>query len=129
MIEQKVRWVAPALFLVAAGAVAQSKCPPLPEGTPCGHYHYPLAVWNIEARAFSEVVPNARYVSLAACEKARTEAMRENTAMVEFVRTSIESSMSANRFGDCHCDRTEDTSSGSFLDTGTRMNTLRSNQA
>ncbi len=127
MIEQKVRWLAPALFLAAVGAFAQSKCPPLPEGAPCDHYHYHVAVWNIEARTPSDVAATARFVSLAACEKARGEAMRENTALVEFVRT-IEASMSANRFGDCHCDRTEDTSSASFLDARGRTNQLRSQQ-
>src|ERR1041385_9177642 len=117
MIEQQVRWLAPALFLAAAGAFGQGKCPPLPEGGPCNHYHYHVAVWNIEARSFFDVASITRFVSLAACEKARGEAMRENTALVEFVRTSIDSSMSADRFGDCHCDRTEDTASASFLDT------------
>jgi hypothetical protein len=125
---EKVRWLAPALFLAATAALAQSKCPPLPEGAPCNYYHYHVAVWNVEARTFSDIVAIAPFVSLAKCEKARQEAMRENTAMVEFIRTSIDSSMSANRFGDCHCDRTEDRSSASFLDIRARTNQLRSQQ-
>jgi hypothetical protein len=128
MIEQKLLRMTLVLFLAAAGAFAQSKCPPLPEGAPCDHYHYHVAVWNIEAHTFSDVAATARFVSLAACEKARAQAIRESTALAEFVRTAIDSSMSANRIGDCHCDRTEDRSSASFLDLRTRANQLRSQQ-
>jgi hypothetical protein len=128
MIEQKVRWLAPALFLAAAAAFPQSKCPPLPEGTPCGHYHYHVAVWNIESRTFSDIAATLRFVSMAACDKARQEAMGENTALVGFIRTSIDSSMSGDRFGDCHCDLTDDPSSVAFLDSRARTNQLRSQQ-
>jgi len=128
MIEQNVRWLIPALLLSAASMLAQTKCPPLPEGAACSQYHYHVGLWNIEARTFSDVATTTRFVSLAACDKARAEAMRENASLAEFVRTSVDSSMSANRFGDCHCDRTEDAASASFLDGRSRTTQLRSQQ-
>jgi hypothetical protein len=117
-----------ALFLTAQ-LHAQTKCPPLPEGATCDRYHYHLSIWNIETLGYTEVTATRQFLSQAACEKARAEALKESALLAEFVRTTkIDTSMAPNHFGDCHCDRTQDTSSASFLDAKTRTAQLHTQQ-
>ena len=116
------------VLLFAAQLHAQTKCPPLPEGVTCDRYHFHMAVWNIESRNFTDVAATTQFHSLAACEKARGEALRENAALVEFVKLKVDGSMVANRFGECHCDRTQDAASGVFIDAKTRTAQLRGRQ-
>jgi hypothetical protein len=116
------------LFLTAA-LHAQTKCPPLPEGATCDHYHYHVSVWNIESHTYEDIAATRQFVSAAACEKARGAAVRENAALADFIRTTkIDTSMVPNRFGDCHCDRTEEASSTGFLNAKTRAAQLRAQQ-
>jgi len=116
------------LFLTAA-LHAQTKCPPLPEGTTCDHYHYHVSVWNIESHTYEDIATTRQFVSAAACDKTRSAALRENAALADFIRTTkIDTSMVPNRFGDCHCDRTEEASSTGFLNAKTRAAQLRAQQ-
>lgn len=128
MFDPKRMTFALALFLTAQ-LHAQTKCPPLPEGATCDRYHYHLSIWNIETLGYTEVISTRQFLSQAACEKARLEALKESALLAEFVRTTkIDTSMAPNHFGDCHCDRTQDTSSASFLDAKTRTAQLRAQQ-
>ena len=114
-----------ALPLVAS-LQAQTSCPPLPEGVTCSQYHYHVSVWNVDSRTYSEVAATGQFVSAAACEKSRANALRENTALVDFVRTAkIDTSMMPNRFSACHCDRTDEKGSSSYVDPNTRTMQLR----
>lgn len=116
------------LFLTAA-LHAQTKCPPLPEGATCDHYHYHLSVWNIESHTYEDIAATRPFVSAAACDKARAEAVRENAVLADFIKTTkIDTSIVPNRFGDCHCDRTQETSSATFLNAKTRTAQLRAQQ-
>jgi hypothetical protein len=116
-------------FFLGAALHGQTKCPPLPEGATCDHYHYHVSVWNIESHVFEDISVTRPFVSAAACDKARGEAVRENALLADFVKTTkIDTSMLPNRFGDCHCDRTQDTSSATFVDGKARTMQLRAQQ-
>ena len=128
MFDSKRVTFALTLFLTAA-LHAQTKCPPLPEGTTCDHYHYHLSVWNIESHTYAEVAVTRGFVSAAACDKARGAAVRENALLADFIKTTkIDTSMVPNRYGDCHCDRTSETSSPAFLNAKARTAQLRAQQ-
>jgi hypothetical protein len=128
MFDSKRATFAFALFLTVA-LHAQTKCPPLPEGATCDHYHYHLSVWNIESHTYEDIAATRQFVSAAACDKARGAALRENALLADFVRTTkIDTSMVPNHFGDCHCDRTEEASSTGFLNAKTRAAQLRAQQ-
>lgn len=128
MFDTKTAAFALTLFLTVT-LHAQTKCPPLPEGTTCDRYHYHVAVWSIESHTYEDIAATRVFVSAAACDKARTVAVRENALLADFMRTTkIDTSMVPNRFGDCHCDRTEDASSTGFLNAKTRAAQLRAQQ-
>jgi hypothetical protein len=121
--------VAAVLFLLfTAPAEAQVKCPPLPEGTTCGHYHYHILVWQPQERTYREVSGVRKYVSLEACDKAKTQSAKENQTLAEFMKASVDSAFQPDQFRDCHCDRTTDPSSGVFLDTAARIAQMRIEQ-
>jgi hypothetical protein len=116
-------------FFMGVALHGQTTCPPLPEGAACDHYHYHVSVWNIESHVFENISVTRPFVSAAACDKARGEAIKENALLADFVRTTkIDTSMLPNRFGDCHCDRTQDTSSATFVDAKSRVTQLRAQQ-
>ncbi|HXH38011.1 MAG TPA: hypothetical protein VNN08_05255 [Thermoanaerobaculia bacterium] len=86
-------------------------------------------MWNIASHTYEEIAATRQFVSAAACDKARGAAVRENAALADFIRTTkIDTSMVPNRFGDCHCDRTQETSSAAFLNATTRTAQLRAQQ-
>jgi hypothetical protein len=117
------------MLVLTAALHAQTNCPPLPEGAPCDQYHYHLSVWNIESHTYEEVAVTRPFVSAAACEKARGDALRENTGLADFIKTTkIDTSMMPNRFGKCHCDRTQERSSAVFLNAKQRIAQLRVQQ-
>jgi hypothetical protein len=88
-----------------------------------------VSVWNIESHVFENISATRPFVSAAACDKARAEAMKQNALLADFVKTTkIDTSMQPNRFGDCHCDRTQDTSSATFVDAKARTIQLRAQQ-
>ncbi|MEA2235470.1 MAG: hypothetical protein QOC81_194 [Thermoanaerobaculia bacterium] len=116
-------------FILGAALHGQTKCPPLPEGATCDHYHYHVSVWNIDSHVFEDIRVTRPFVSAAACDKARVEAVRENALLADFVKTAkIDTSMLPNRFGDCHCDRTQEASSATFVDAKARVTQLRVQQ-
>lgn len=117
------------MLALTAALHAQTNCPPLPEGAACDHYHYHLSVWNIESHTYEEVSVTRPFASAAVCEKARGDALRENTALADFIKTTkIDTSMMPNRFGNCHCDRTQEPSSAVFLNAKQRIAQLRVQQ-
>jgi hypothetical protein len=117
------------MLLLTAALHAQSNCPPLPENAVCDHYHYHLSVWSIESHTYDEVAATTPFVSAAACEKSRSDALRANASLADFVKTAkIDTSMMPNRFGNCHCDRTEEPSSSVFLNPKQRIAQLRAQQ-
>jgi hypothetical protein len=116
-------------MLMTAGLRAQTKCPALPEGTVCEHYHYHVLVWQPHERTYQEVAATRQFVSREVCEKWRADAAKESQSVADYMKTSkTDTSMQADRLGDCHCDRTTDPSSGVFLDAKARMNQLRTEQ-
>lgn len=117
------------MLVLTAALHAQTNCPPLPEGAACDHYHYHLSVWNIESHTYEEIAVTRPFVSAATCEKARGDALRENTALADFIKTTkIDTSMMPNHFGNCHCDRTQEPSSPVFLNAKQRIGQLRAQQ-
>ncbi len=115
--------------LVAAGLRAQSKCPALPEGAVCENYHYHVLVWQPYEQTYQEVAATRQFVSRGACEKGRADAAKESQSVADYMKLSkTDTSMQADRLGDCHCDRTTDPSSGVFLDAKARVNQLRTEQ-
>jgi hypothetical protein len=117
------------MLILAAPLHAQTACPPVAEGAVCDHYHYHLSVWNIESHTYDEVAVTRPFVSAAACEKARVQAVRENASFAEFIKTTkIDTSMMPNRFGNCHCDRTQDPSTPAFMNAKQRIVQLRAQQ-
>jgi hypothetical protein len=115
-------------ILMTAGLRAQT-CPALPEGTICEHYHYHVLVWQPYERTYQEVAATRQFVTREACEKSRADAAKESQSIADYMKTSkTDSSMQADRFGDCHCDRTMEPSSGVFLDAKARMSQLRTEQ-
>lgn len=116
-------------MLMTAGLRAQTKCPALPEGTVCDHYHYHMLVWQPSERTHKEVAATRQFVSREACDKWKADAAKESQSIADYMKSSkIDSSMQADRLGDCHCDRTTDPSSGVFLDAKARMTQLRTRQ-
>jgi tetratricopeptide (TPR) repeat protein len=88
-----------------------------------------VLVWQPYPQTYQEVVGTRRFVSREACEKGRANAAKESQSVADYMKASkADTSMQANRLGDCHCDRTTDPSSGVFLDTKARMNQLRVEQ-
>jgi hypothetical protein len=116
-------------ILITVALRAQTKCPALPEGTVCEHYHYHVLVWQPYEHSYQEVAATRQFISRDACEKWRAEAAKQSQSIADYMKTSkIDTSMQANRLGDCHCDRTTDPSSGVFLDATARMTQLRTEQ-
>lgn len=117
------------MLILAARLHAQMLCPPLPEGAVCDHYHYHLSVWNIDSHTYDEIAVTRPFASAAACEKARAQASRDNASLADFIKTTkIDTSMMLNRFGICHCDRTQEPSSPAFLNAKQRIVQLRAQQ-
>lgn len=109
--------------------LGQTKCPPLPEGVACDHYHYHVSLWNVANRAYDEVALTRQFVSMATCEAARAADLKQNQALSDFVKnTKIDTSMLPNRFSGCHCDLTQEPSSPAFLDARARLAQLRTYQ-
>lgn len=114
------------LLLLASPSEAQPmKCPPLPEGSTCGHYHYHVLVWQPQDRTYREVSGRRQFISVDACEKAKAGAAKENQSLAEFMKTSVDSAFQPDQFRECHCDRTTDPTSGVFLDAATKLAQMR----
>jgi hypothetical protein len=117
------------ILILTAALQAQMSCPALPEGAACDHYHYHLSVWNIESHTYEEVAVTRPFASVAACEKAQRDASRENARLADFIKTTkIDTSMMPDRFGACHCDRTQEQSSPVFLTAKQRIVQIRARQ-
>jgi hypothetical protein len=115
-------------ILFAASTWAQSKCPALPEGSVCDHFHYHVMIWDPSERTYSEVSDTHQFTTVETCEKAKAERAKESQSIADFMKANVDSSFQGNRFGDCHCDRTSDPSSGVFLDPAARIAQLRVEQ-
>jgi tetratricopeptide (TPR) repeat protein len=95
--------------LVAAGsALAQQAlvCPPAATNQPCERFHYHVAMYRPDTKAFFEIQGTAEFASLAACERAKDAELKRNIAVVDYFRKKGDERYQADKFGPCHCDAT-----------------------
>ena len=111
------------LVVFAGSSAAQTlKCPPLPAGATCGHYHYHYKIWMANARALEDALSFRQFVSAEACERAKAEAAGRNDVLAEIIKTEkIDGSFQPNVYGECHCDRTDEKGRPVFVDARARL--------
>lgn len=116
-----------ACCLAAVQAAAQPLvCPPAPAGRPCEAFHYHVQMFRPDTRAFTELYAGPRYASQAACDRAREQQVAANQKVAGFFRdVKKEERYQPDRFGTCHCDRTDEQSSATYLTPAQRTVQLR----
>ncbi len=116
-----------ACCLAAVNAAAQPlTCPPAPAGRPCEAFHYHVQMFRPDTRAFTEIYAGPRYATQAACDRAREQQVAANQKVAGFFRdVKKEERYQPDRFGTCHCDRTDDQSSATYLTPAQRTVQLR----
>jgi len=98
-----------AAMLVAGAALAQQAlvCPPGASNQPCERFHYHVAMYRPDTKAFIEI-QGTPFASQAACDRARDAELKRNLAVVDYFHKKGEQKYEADRFGPCHCDATTD---------------------
>src|SRR5438874_2441911 len=121
------RLLIPIALLTSATAAQTLDCPgSASAGARCDTFHYHVAMYRPDTRAFTEVWGVNQFSSQAACDRAREAAMKRNLAVVDwFKRVRNESQYEPDRFGACHCDLTLDRSNPRYLTDAQRAAQLR----
>src|ERR1700682_2990788 len=107
-------------MLALAGALpagAQTLvCPPSPAiaSRSCEAFHYHVALYRPDTRAFAELYGINQFASQSACDRARDAAMKRNESVVAALRPK-DNQYQVDRFGPCHCDLSIDKSSPNYL--------------
>jgi len=118
-----------AMLSLASAALGQKLDCPAPTAAaahPCEAFHYHVLMYRPDARTFAEIYGTPQYASLAACDRARTAAMKSNLATVDFFkRVRNEQQYEPDRFGTCHCDMTIEKSSPNYLTDAARQAQMR----
>lgn len=115
-------------FLLPLAAAAQSLTCVQPgvDAAECRRFHYHVRAWQLSTRTSVEVAATTGFGTRAACDKAREQAQKANLTFADQMRTAkIDGKFEADVFGDCHCDRTGDPASRSFLDDAARLRQRR----
>lgn len=118
------------LALLLAGAQlagAQTLvCPPSPAvaNRPCEAFHYHVAMYRPDTRAFVELYGINQFASQTACDRARDAAVKVNDSVAAFLRQK-DNQYQADHFGPCHCDLSIDKSSPNFLSDLQRIGQVR----
>jgi len=99
-----------AALLAAGNAFAQQAlvCPPNASNQPCERFHYHVAMYRPDTKAFVEIMGTAVFASSAACDRARDAELKRNAAVVDYFHRKGDQKYEADRFGPCHCDATTD---------------------
>lgn len=113
--------------LAAASAAAQAlTCPPAPAGRPCEVFHYHVQMFRPDTRAFAEIYGGPQFATQDACERARAQQVAANQKVAGFFRdVKKEERYQPDRIGSCHCDRTGDPASVTYLRDDQRTLQLR----
>ena len=98
-------------------------CPP--SEAPCQRFHYHVALFRPDTHERVTVAAGPVFATAPACENARDAAMRRNAAVVLHFQGLQTEKYEADQFGDCHCDRTTEPSSPTYLSEEARMAELR----
>jgi len=119
-----------ALFVTSAAAAQTLDCPGSASAGPrCDMFHFHVAMYRPDTRAFVEVFGINQYPSQAACDRARDAAMKRNLAVVDwFRRVRNDSQYEPDRFGACHCDMTLDKTNPRYLSDAQRASQFRNAQ-
>lgn len=98
-----------AAMFAASAALAQQAlvCPPAATNNQaCEKFHYHVAMYRPDTKAFIEIQGTALFASVAACERAKDAELKRNTAVVDYFRKRGDERYQADKFGPCHCDAT-----------------------
>lgn len=118
-----------AMLSLASAALGQKlECPPAAaaSGRPCETFHYHVLMYRPDSRTFAEFYATTDYASPAACERARSAAMKSNLGIVDFFkRLRNEQQYEPDRFGICHCDMTIEKTSPNYLTDAARVAQIR----
>lgn len=113
-------------FLSATTLAQQTLvCPPTTSGASCDTFHYHVAMYRPDKKNFAEITGANQFATQASCERARDAQLAANAKVVDFIRTVKKQQYEADRFGPCHCDRTIDRASPTYLDAAQRSMQLR----
>ncbi len=113
-------------FLSATTLAQQTLvCPPTTSGASCDTFHYHVAMYSPDKKNFAEITGANQFATQASCERARDAQLAANAKVVDFFRTVKKQPYEADRFGPCHCDRTIDRGSPTYLDAAQRSMQLR----
>ncbi|MGN6183409.1 MAG: hypothetical protein ACTHQM_07125 [Thermoanaerobaculia bacterium] len=113
-------------FLSATTLAQQTLvCPPTTSGASCDTFHYHVAMYSPDKKNFAEITGANQFATQASCDRARDAQLAANAKVVDFFRTVKKQQYEADRFGPCHCDRTIDRASPTYLDAALRSMQLR----
>lgn len=113
-------------FLSATTLAQQTLvCPPTTSGASCDTFHYHVAMYSPDKKNFAEITGANQFATQASCDRARDAQLAANAKVVDFFRTVKKQQYEADRFGPCHCDRTIDRGSPTYLDAAQRSMQLR----
>jgi hypothetical protein len=124
----RVRVLAVSGFLAVAAFAQQQPlvCPAPAAGASCDTFHYHVAMYSPDRKGgFTEFSGGNQFSSQESCDRAREQHLAANGKVVEYFRNVREQQYEPDRFGPCHCDRTRDRASVTFLDAGQRATQLR----
>ena len=117
-----------ALLLILGLAAFRSEgqllvCPPstATSGKPCDVFHYHVQFYEPETKGFTTLYGINQYSSMAACDRARDARVKQNAAVVDYIKRIKAQPYEADRIGPCHCDMTLQTTSATFLSEAQRL--------
>ena len=124
-----LRPIFPIVLALAGAPLASAQtlvCPPSPAvaSRPCDAFHYHVATYRPDTRAFAELYGINQFASQSACDRARDAAMKRNESVVAFLRQK-DTQYQVDRFGPCHCDMSVDKSSPNYLTDLQRLGQVR----
>jgi hypothetical protein len=98
-------------------------CPP--SEVPCAQFHYHVALFRPDTHSWVNVSAGPAFPTSGACERARDTALRRNAAVVLHFQKLQTQKYEADQFGPCHCDRTTDPTSTTYLSDAARTDEIR----
>jgi hypothetical protein len=113
-----------AFAMPAAAQLLTCPPPPSPPARACELFHYHVAMYRPDTRAFAEVWGTNQFASQTACDRARDAAMKRNLAVVDHMKR-VDDNYQPDRFGPCHCDGSVDPSMPRFLNDAQRVAQVR----
>ncbi len=116
-----------AAALAALGVAAQPlTCPAAPAGRPCDVFHFHVQMFRPDTRAFTEIYAGPQFATQVACDRAREQQVAANQKVAGFFRdVKKQERYMPDRVGVCHCDMTDERSSGTYLNADQRVLQLR----